>query len=398
MKHISFSEEAKADIRAIPQHIAMNILSAIHRLAQDYAAAFAGAPARVTSPQGRFSDAAALLDGTVLHTADAHGKHLFLGFRDPAHTDWVHIHLGLYGFFNTYVVGDGAEAPAPVGQVRMRVDGSGEHGDGAGERGGAPGESGAAGPAHVVDLRGPTRCEVLDDDDVAAVRTRLGPDPLDPLTRGAPASDPLATLDRGVRGLRLARMPDDERADVDPEVLAAYDRSLDLLGSLGAEIVPHVPGKLRDMVSTLKKTGCDTICLVPPAHQNKFDMCVELVEAAKKAGVTNRKWVLDPIDGTRSFTVGRAIFGTLIALVEDGWPVLGIIDQPIQRERWVGVAGRPTTLNGVPVRTRTCRELAGSTIATTSPKTTPINTTSKGHSRVLRLAGPASREAIAAAA
>lgn len=59
------------------------------------------------------------------------------------------------------------------------------------------------------------------------------------------------------------------------------------LQTLGAEIVPHVPGKLRDMVSTLKKTGCDTICLVPPAHQNKFDMCVELVEAAKKAGVSN---------------------------------------------------------------------------------------------------------------
>lgn len=90
-------------------------------------------------------------------------------------------------------------------------------------------------------------------------------------------------------------------------------------------------------------------------------------EYGEKTGVTNRKWVLDPIDGTRSFTVGRAIFGTLIALVEDGWPVLGIIDQPVQRERWVGVAGRPTTLNGVPVRTRACRELAGSTIATTSP-------------------------------
>ena len=67
-----------------------------------------------------------------------------------------------------------------------------------------------------------------------------------------------------------------------------------------------------------------------------------------KPGVTNRQWVLDPIDGTRSFTAGRAIFGTLIALLEDGWPVLGIIDQPIQRERWVGVAGRPTVKLRVP--------------------------------------------------
>ncbi|MDQ2892508.1 MAG: histidinol phosphate phosphatase [Pseudomonadota bacterium] len=90
-------------------------------------------------------------------------------------------------------------------------------------------------------------------------------------------------------------------------------------------------------------------------------------EYGTKDGVTNRQWVLDPIDGTRSFTVGRAIFGTLIALVEDGWPVLGIIDQPIQRERWVGVAGRGTTFNGAPVQTRACAAIEGAILATTSP-------------------------------
>ncbi|WP_242096554.1 inositol monophosphatase family protein [Sphingomonas sp. CROZ-RG-20F-R02-07] len=90
-------------------------------------------------------------------------------------------------------------------------------------------------------------------------------------------------------------------------------------------------------------------------------------EYGEKPGITGRQWVLDPIDGTRSFTVGRAIFGTLIALVEDGWPVLGIIDQPVQRERWLGVAGRPTTLNGVATRTRTCAQLDGAIVATTSP-------------------------------
>ena len=90
-------------------------------------------------------------------------------------------------------------------------------------------------------------------------------------------------------------------------------------------------------------------------------------EYGVKPGVTGRQWVLDPIDGTRSFTAGRAIFGTLIALVEDGWPVLGIIDQPVQRERWVGVAGRPTTFNGTPVRTRSCAALEGALLATTSP-------------------------------
>ena len=48
-----------------------------------------------------------------------------------------------------------------------------------------------------------------------------------------------------------------------------------------------------------------------------------------------RQWVIDPIDGTRSFIAGRAILGTLIALMEDGWQILGLIDQPIQHERWL---------------------------------------------------------------
>ena len=90
-------------------------------------------------------------------------------------------------------------------------------------------------------------------------------------------------------------------------------------------------------------------------------------EYGEKPGITGRRWVLDPIDGTRSFTAGRAIFGTLIALVEDGWPVLGVIDQPVQRERWVGVAGRPPLFNGKPVRTRGCAALDGALLATTSP-------------------------------
>lgn len=80
-----------------------------------------------------------------------------------------------------------------------------------------------------------------------------------------------------------------------------------------------------------------------------------------------RQWVLDPIDGTISFMAGRPIFGTLIALMQDGWPVLGIIDQPIARERWAGRIGEATTLNGKPVRTRACPALEGATLATSSP-------------------------------
>jgi len=82
-------------------------------------------------------------------------------------------------------------------------------------------------------------------------------------------------------------------------------------------------------------------------------------------GSTGRQWVLDPIDGTTAFLAGRPLFGTLIALLVEGWPVLGVIDQPILRERWLGAAGRATTLNGQPVRTRACRELTEASLATT---------------------------------
>ncbi|KXX80603.1 Prestalk A differentiation protein A [Madurella mycetomatis] len=59
------------------------------------------------------------------------------------------------------------------------------------------------------------------------------------------------------------------------------------LQSLGAVIVPHKPGREREMVATLKKTECDTVCLVPPARKDKFDITIELANAAKKAGVSN---------------------------------------------------------------------------------------------------------------
>jgi inositol-phosphate phosphatase / L-galactose 1-phosphate phosphatase / histidinol-phosphatase len=80
-----------------------------------------------------------------------------------------------------------------------------------------------------------------------------------------------------------------------------------------------------------------------------------------------RQWVIDPIDGTTSFVAGRPIFGTLIALMEEGWPVLGLIDQPILKERWIGAVGQPTTFNGAPVKTRACPDLAQAILATTSP-------------------------------
>lgn len=91
-------------------------------------------------------------------------------------------------------------------------------------------------------------------------------------------------------------------------------------------------------------------------------------EFGEKPGSSGRSWVIDPIDGTVSFMAGRPIFGTLIALLEDGWPVLGVIDQCINKERWIGATGYPTTLNGSPTTTRRCSALSEASLATSGPQ------------------------------
>ena len=63
-------------------------------------------------------------------------------------------------------------------------------------------------------------------------------------------------------------------------------------------------------------------------------------EYGNKNADANYVWVLDPIDGTSSFIIGRPIFGTLIALAYKKKPILGIMNQPISGERWVGVSGQ----------------------------------------------------------
>lgn len=121
----------------------------LHRLARTHTKLFGKAPVAVSSPQGRFAASARLLDGKVLRRAEAHGKHLFHRYGPDL---VVHVHLGLYGTFTEGPV----PAETPRGQVRMRL----------------------VGATHFSDLRGPAACELLRDDEVVAVRARLGPDPL----------------------------------------------------------------------------------------------------------------------------------------------------------------------------------------------------------------------------
>lgn len=112
----------------------------------------------MSSPQGRFSDGAAAVNGLSFAKAEAWGKHLVQFYRPPSagrrrSSDvMVHVHLGLYGSFTEQSI----PMDSPVGQVRMRIEGD---------------EVG-------VDLRGPTACEIYTPDDLDGLIARLGPDPL----------------------------------------------------------------------------------------------------------------------------------------------------------------------------------------------------------------------------
>jgi inositol-phosphate phosphatase / L-galactose 1-phosphate phosphatase / histidinol-phosphatase len=88
-------------------------------------------------------------------------------------------------------------------------------------------------------------------------------------------------------------------------------------------------------------------------------------EFAAEAGA-EFTWVLDPIDGTKSFISGFPLFGSLIALTHGARAVLGIIEAPALSERWVGVEGAPTLCNGVPVHTSTCASIEHARVYSTT--------------------------------
>jgi endonuclease-8 len=159
-----------------------------HALAGRLNRAFAGSPVAVSSPQGRFDDGAALLDGLILTEASAWGKHLFVEFDGER---WLNVHLGLIGKFSVLrhhldLELDARPAgvpesqvalgsPVPVeGQVRLRL----------------------LNDAWVGDLRGPTVCAVVTPDKVDQIQARLGPDPL------RPDADPDLALHRISRSAR----------------------------------------------------------------------------------------------------------------------------------------------------------------------------------------------------
>lgn len=151
----------------------------IHRLARQFGDVFAGERLAVSSPQGRFAEGAAVLDGRVLEGASAHGKHLFLEFEGGL---VLRVHLGLYGAWEfggdaTFRGASSIGAPRRVGEREVADDAAWQPGS-------APPPPRGAVRARLVsahgwaDLRGASACVVETAAEAREVRDRLGPDPL----------------------------------------------------------------------------------------------------------------------------------------------------------------------------------------------------------------------------
>jgi endonuclease VIII len=133
----------------------------LHRLARDLDAAFGRRRVAASSPQGRFAESAALVDGAVVRRTEAAGKHLFVELESD---QVLHVHLGLIGSFDVHTEVD--EVPPPVGQVRLRVV--------------TRRDVGSEFTWAYADLRGAIICELVTPGRRAEVIGRLGPDPLRP--------------------------------------------------------------------------------------------------------------------------------------------------------------------------------------------------------------------------
>ncbi|EWT01025.1 DNA glycosylase [Intrasporangium oryzae NRRL B-24470] len=125
----------------------------IHALARRLERAFVSRPVAASSPQGRFAADAAQIDGLVLESAQARGKHLVVVIGDRT----LHVHLGLIGVFPVLPLSR-MPLTTPVPTVRLRL----------------------VGEEHVADLRGPMICALIDDERREGIEARLGPDPIEP--------------------------------------------------------------------------------------------------------------------------------------------------------------------------------------------------------------------------
>jgi endonuclease VIII len=224
----------------------------LHRLAREQQE-LAGSTVAVSSPQGRFAEGAAQLDGRVVEAVEAVGKHLMHRFGDDA----LHTHLGMRGVWYR----SAPPSPEPRPSVRVRL----------------------AAPDVAWDLMAPITCEVLDAGGVRALRDRLGPDPL----RGD--ADPerfvrTLTADRRALGVVL----------LDQSVLAGAGnvfRTEALFacrlhpGRSSATVSPNEARALWDTLSGMMRRGVEDgriITVDVPAGSDRLDVPEEVARRVYK--------------------------------------------------------------------------------------------------------------------
>jgi len=137
----------------------------------------------------------------------------------------------------------------------------------------------------TLDTPGPLARNV--EDTALLYEAIAGPDPLDPTTRGIAPDAPWSTLNRGVRGLRLGRMPEAEREGVAADMLAAYDAALDLLARQGAEIVDvALPFRFSDCVAMSGITNAEAYFVNGALAEDPASQLGDAVRARILAGAT----------------------------------------------------------------------------------------------------------------
>ena len=159
-----------------------------------------------------------------------------------------------------------------------------------------------------------------------------------------------------------------------PIVTAAHLALAETLADAAGEIIR---GYFRTKIGVEQKSDRTPVTVADRGAEKVMRRLIEIAfprdgifgeEFGKQNEEADYVWVLDPIDGTKSFISGVPLFGTLIALTYRGAPVLGVIDQPISGERWIGAAGRKSIFNGSAIRTRPCARITDATLYATAPE------------------------------
>ncbi len=308
----------------------------VHRLARTFDHLFRGEPVGVTSPQGRFADGAALLNGSPLLRAEAFGKQMFLGFGpglgqnaplEAADEDlnWLRVHLGLYGSWT--FAGDGSVRTAhAIGAPRKRIGEQERVLDAAVPALGTvavhrPNTAESAewivpeprgqvrarilGQHAVADLTGPTACEVLNFPEMRHAAAKLGPDPL------RPDADPQRFIDQ-VRRSRIAV----GQQLMNQAVIAGVGNIYRAEALFRAHVDPYTPGNavpaetLRQMwddLVVLMEYGVKTGAIVTtePEDRDKGMDPAALAEVSGRRAVTRQNTDGDPdaVPRDRSFYV-----------------------------------------------------------------------------------------------